>query len=72
MYITADMVNPLVHWLRIPFDTILRIPLRGLSRFQGIVFRISLRGLSGFWVTLGLVVPELLSIFVPVLNLHKI
>ena len=72
MYIKADMVNPLVHWLRIPFDTILRIPLRGLSRFQGIVFRISLSGLSGFWVTLGLVVPELLSIFVPVLNLHKI
>ena len=53
------MVNPLGHWLWVPFCTRSRIPLRWLSGFQGIGFRIPLRGLSGFQVPLGLVVPAL-------------
>ena len=40
------------------FGARLWITLRGLSRFWGIWFRIPLRGLSGFRVTPGLVVPE--------------
>ena len=56
------MVNPLCHWIRIPFGTRLRISLRGFSSFQGIEFRIPLRGLSGFRVTTGLVVTEILSL----------
>ena len=52
------MVNPIGDWLRIPFRSIFRIPLGGLSGFWGIGFRIPLRGLSSFRVTLGLVVPE--------------
>ena len=51
------MVNPLSHWLCVPFCTRFRIPLRGLSGSWGIRLRIPLRGLSGFWVPLGLVVP---------------
>ena len=35
----------------------LQIPLRGLSRYQGIGFWNPLKGLSGLWVTPGLVVP---------------
>ena len=46
MSIYVGMVNPLGHWLRIPFGTVLRIPLRGLS---------------GLRVTLGLVVSEDIS-----------
>ena len=52
------MVKSLDHWLRIPFGTRFRIPLMGLSGFQGIGFRITLRGFSGFRVTPGLVVPS--------------
>ena len=51
------MVNPIGHWIRVPFCTRSRIPLRGLSGFRGIGFWITLRGLSGFRVPLGLVVP---------------
>ena len=53
------MVNPIGHWLRIPFGTRSRIPFGGLSGFRGIGFRIPLRGLSGFWFPLGMVVPAL-------------
>ena len=52
------MVNPLGHWLWVTFFTRSRIPLRGLYWSWGIGFRIHLRGLSGFWVPPGLVVPE--------------
>ena len=52
------MVNPLGHWLWVPFCTISRIPLRGLSGSWGIGLRIPLGGLSGFRVTLVLVVPK--------------
>ena len=58
MSIYVGIVNPLVHWLRIPFGTGFRIPLIGLFSFQGIGFQFPLRGLSGFGVTPGLVVPE--------------
>ena len=51
------MVNPIGHWLRVPFCTRSRIPLRGLSGSWGIGFRVSLRGLSGFRVSPGLLVP---------------
>ena len=51
------MVNPLGHWLWVPFCTSSRIPLRGLSGSWGIGFLIPLRGLSGFRVPPGLVVP---------------
>ena len=51
------MVNPIGHWLRIKFGTIFGIPLGGLSGLRGIGFRIPLRGLYIFRVTLGLVVP---------------
>ena len=51
------MVNPLDHWIWVPFCMRSWIPLRGLSGFRGIGFQIHLRGLSGFWVPLGLVVP---------------
>ena len=51
------MVNPLGHWLRILLGTRFCIPLRGLSRFRVIGFRIHVRVLSGFRVTPGLVVP---------------
>ena len=53
------MVNPIDHWLWIPFGTGFQIPLMGLSSFRGIGSWISLRGLSGYRVTLGLVVPAL-------------
>ena len=46
MSIYVGTVNPLRHWIKIPFGTISRIPLRGLS---------------GFRVTLWLVVPEQLD-----------
>ena len=46
-------VNPLSHWLWVPFCTRSQIPLRGLSGLQGIGFRIPLRGLSRFWAPLG-------------------
>ena len=49
------MANPLGHWIWILFGTRFRIPLRGLSGFQGIGFRIPLRVLSGFRFTLRLV-----------------
>ena len=52
------MFNPLIQWLSILFGTILWIPLRGLSSFRGIWFRIPFRVLSGFRVTPGLVVPS--------------
>ena len=51
------MVNPIGHWIWVPFCTRSCIPLRMLSRSWGIRFRIPLRGLSGFRVPLGLVVP---------------
>ena len=51
------MVEPIGHWLRIPFGNRSQIPLRGLSGFQGIGFQIPLRRLSGFRVPPGLVVP---------------
>ena len=51
------MVNPLGHWLQIPFGTITWISLMGISGFRGIGFQISLRGLSCFRVPPGLVVP---------------
>ena len=51
------MVNTLDHWLRFPFCTISWIPLRGLSGFLGIGFRIPLRAFSGFWVPPELVFP---------------
>ena len=60
MPIQVGTVKPIGHWIRIPFGTILRITLRGLSGFRGIGFRIPLRGLSGFQGTLGLVVPEVM------------
>ena len=50
------MVNPLGHWIFVPFCTSSWIPLRGLSGSWVIVFRIPLRGLSVFWVPPGLVV----------------
>ena len=28
------MVNPLIHWLQIPFGNIFQIPLRGISGFK--------------------------------------
>ena len=59
MSIWFGTVNPFDHWLRIMFGTIIRITLRGLYGFQKIGFRIHLRGLSVFQVTLGLVVPAL-------------
>ena len=49
------MVNPLYHWLRVPFCTRSRIPLKGLYGSWEIGFHIPLRGLSGFRVPLGLV-----------------
>ena len=52
------MVNPIGHWLRIMFGGSPLIPLRGLSRFRGIGFRIHLRVLFGFRVPPGLVVPS--------------
>ena len=58
------MVNPLGHWIQIPFATRFRIPLRGLSRFRGIGFRIPLRGLTGFRVPKGLVVPATVCVCV--------
>ena len=42
------------------FGTRFWIPLIVLSGFEGIVFRIPLRGLSGLRVTLRLVVPEVI------------
>ena len=51
-------VNPLGHWLRIPFGTISRISLRELSGFRGIGFWIPLRRLSWSRVPPGLVIPE--------------
>ena len=51
------MVNPLGHWLQIPFSTSSRIPLRGLYRFRVIGLQIPLWGLSGFRPPPGLVVP---------------
>ena len=52
------MVNHIRHWLWVPFCNITWIALRGLHRFRGIGFRIPLRGISGFQVTMGLVIPE--------------
>ena len=52
----VGMVNPRL-LLRVPFCTRFRIPLRGLSGSWGIVFLISLGGLSGFRVPPGLLVP---------------
>ena len=60
------MVNPLCNWIRIPFGTRLRILLRG-SSFRGIQSQSPLKGLSGFLVAPGLVVPEQ-PIPVPVLQ----
>ena len=51
------MVNPISHWIWIPFGTRPRIPLRRLYQFRVIEFRITLRGLSGFRFPPGLVVP---------------
>ena len=51
------MVNPLGHWLWVPFCARSRTALRGLSGSWGTGFRIPLRGLSGFRFPLGLVVP---------------
>ena len=51
------MVNTLGHWLRFPFCTSSWIPLRGLSGFRVIGFRIPLGRLSGFRVPPGLLVP---------------
>ena len=51
------MVNHLRHWPQILFGARLRIPLMVLSSFQIIGFWITLRGLSCFRVTPGLVVP---------------
>ena len=51
------MVNPLRHWLRVPFETIFWIPLRGLSSFWGTGLWIPLSVLSGFLVNTGLLVP---------------
>ena len=50
------MVNPLGHWICIPFGNKLQIPLTVLSYSQVIGFRIPLRGFSGFQVTPGLAV----------------
>ena len=50
------MVNPLGHWLWVLFCTRSQILLGGLSRFQGIGLWIPLRQLSGFRVSLLLVV----------------
>ena len=58
MSIYVGMDNPLGYWLWIPFSTRFWITVRGLSSIWRIVFRISLRGVSGLWVTLGSVVPE--------------
>ena len=63
MSIYVGTVNPLNHWLRITFGTRLQINLRELSGFQGIGLYITLRGLPGFRVTLGLVVPEQSGVF---------
>ena len=52
------MVNSLGHWLRVPFCTRYRITLRRLSGSWEIGFRIPFRGLAGFRVPQGLVVPE--------------
>ena len=52
------MVKPIGHWPRIPFGTRSWISLSRLSRFQGIGFRILLRGLSSLQITLELVVPS--------------
>ena len=41
------MVNPLGQWIHISFGSRFWILLMGLSGFQGIGFRIPLRGLSG-------------------------
>ena len=57
------MVNPLGHWLWIPFGTRLWIPLRGLSGFQGIEFWIPLRELYGFRVTPGLLVTAVTPLY---------
>ena len=59
------MVNPLGHWLWVPFCTRSQIPLRVLYRSWGIRFRITLRGLSNFRFPPGLAVPEN-SLLVPV------
>ena len=49
------MVNPLGHWIRVPFCTRSHIPLRGLSGSWGIRLQIPFRVLSGFQVPPGLV-----------------
>ena len=54
MHIEVGTVNPLVHWIHMPFSNRFRILFRGLNGFRGIGFRIPLRGLFGFWVTPGL------------------
>ena len=53
----VGMVNPLGHWIRVPFCTRSWIPLRRLSWSWGFGFWITVRGLSGFRVPTGLVVP---------------
>ena len=64
------MVNPLCHCLRVLFCTRYRIPFRGLSRSWGILFWITLRGLSVSRVPPGLVVPTQ-PLLVPVCRYFK-
>ena len=56
------MVKHIDNWLQVPLCTRSQIPLRELSGFRGIGFRIPLRGLSGFWDPPGLVVTEIGSV----------
>ena len=57
MSIYVNKVNPICHCLWIAFGTIFMIPLRFLSCLWRIEFWIPFRGLSVFWVNLGLIFP---------------